>query len=173
MQDVFIKVYPDEEFREIEWNGVKLCAGSRGTIKDKDGIYKPQNKSFKYNRISVGGKNAMVHQIIATAFIPNPDNLETVNHINGDKRDNRAENLEWCTREENSRKYHGEDFVLSVAQFDVAGNLVATFKSREEAGRKTGIHSGSIAACCAGKRKTAGGFFWKPMGSKRKIPVTL
>ena len=112
MQDIFIKVYPDEEFREIEWNGVKLYAGSMGTIKDKDGIHKPQNKSFRYNRISAGGKNAMVHQIIATAFIPNPDNFETVNHINGDKRDNRAENLEWCTREENVKKY----FALKRAQ---------------------------------------------------------
>lgn len=166
MQDTFMKVYQNEEFREIEWNGVKLYAGSMGTIKDKDGIYKPQNKSFKYNRISAGGKNAMVHQIIATAFVPNPDNLETVNHINGNRRDNRAENLEWCTREENSRKYHGENFILSVGQFDTEGNLVAIFKSREDAGKKTGIKSGSIAACCTGKRKTAGGFFWKPMETK-------
>lgn len=90
MQDTFMKIYPNEEFREIEWNGVKLYAGSMGSIKDKDGIYKPQNKSFKYNRISVGGKNAMVHQIIATAFVPNPDNLETVNHVNGNRWDNRA-----------------------------------------------------------------------------------
>lgn len=162
MQDIFIKVYPDEEFRKIEWNGVKLYAGNMGTIKDKDGIYKPQNKSFKYNIVSVGGKRALVHRIIATAFIPNPDSLETVNHINGDKRDNRAENLEWCTREDNSRKYHGEDFVLSVAQIDMEGNLVAVFKSREDAGKKTGIRSSSIAACCAGKRKTAGGYVWRP-----------
>lgn len=166
MQDIFIEVYPDEEFREVEWNGVKLYAGSMGTIKDKDGIYKLQNKTFKYNRVSVGGKSELVHRIIATAFVPNPDCLETVNHINGDKRDNRAENLEWCTREENCRKYHGEAFVLPVAQFDSDGNLIAVFRSREDAGRKTGIRSSSIAACCAEKRKTAGGFFWEPMGTK-------
>lgn len=167
MQDIFINVYSDEEFREIEWNGVKLYAGSMGTIKDKDGIYKPPNKTFKYNRVSVGGKSELVHRIIATAFVPNPYGLETVNHINGNKRDNRAENLEWCANEENSRKYHGENFVLSIGQFDMDGNLISVFKSRENAGKKTGIRSSSIAACCAGKRKTAGGFVWKPMEEKK------
>ena len=46
------------------------------------------------------------HRIVAEHFIDNPDDLPTINHIDGDKKNNRAENLEWCTQQENMLHYH-------------------------------------------------------------------
>jgi len=46
-------------------------------------------------------KNLTEHRLVAIAFIPNPNNYKEVNHLNGDKLDNRIENLEWVTRSEN------------------------------------------------------------------------
>lgn len=56
--------------------------------------------------LKAGGKRKMVlvHRLVACAFIPNPDNLSDVNHMDGDKTNNNINNLEWCTHSYN--QYH-------------------------------------------------------------------
>lgn len=75
---------------------------SNGDIFNLDGVkMTPSIDRSGYLHGLINGRNQSYHRIIAECFVPNPYNKHDVNHINGIKTDNRAENLEWSTRSEN------------------------------------------------------------------------
>lgn len=56
-----------------------------------------------YVKVRINRKDQFVHRLVAIAYLPNPENKQTVNHIDGNKENNHVTNLEWCTRSENSQ----------------------------------------------------------------------
>ena len=63
---------------------------------------KPQPNGTGYLRVHIAGKMYFVHRLVAMIYIPNPENLPQVNHIDGNKHNNCVDNLEWVSNRDNS-----------------------------------------------------------------------
>lgn len=117
-------------------------------------------------------KGYLVHRLVAKAFIPNICNKREVNHKDGNKQNNNANNLEWVTSSENqlhayksgldkpSIKRRNDYRSKPVIQI-LNGKIINEFPSAMEAQRQTGFKQGTISNCCRGNQKIAYGFVWK------------
>lgn len=126
-------------------------------------------------------KSRTVHRLVASAFIPNPEALPQINHIDGNKENNNSSNLEWCSASHNikhafdmglkekSREHAAEVWRTNnekrskpVLVIDESGNVME-FPSISEASRKLNISRANAQQVLNGngRRKTAGGYSFK------------
>lgn len=107
-----------------------------------------------------------IHRLVAEAFIPNPNNYPCVNHKDENPRNNKVDNLEWCTYQYNMNygtcaERRNKSNKISINQYDKSNNFIKQWTSAIDIQNETGINQGSIIKCCRNKLKTAGGFIWK------------
>lgn len=139
-------------------------------------ILKPFLNKYGYLQVTLckNGKTKLfrVHRLVAECFIENPFKKEQVNHINGNKIDNRIDNLEWCTGSENVKHSYknklqvakrGKNNKLSkrVIQYDLEGNLIKEWDSVGEVFRELNIKKQYISACCLRKIKHTRGYIFR------------
>ena len=106
-------------------------------------------------------KTFRLHRLVALYFIDNPNNLPYVNHKDGDKTNNKVENLEWCTAKENdthARSSRLKNQEKPIIAKNIETNETLTFKSVTEAGAFLGINKGTISKVLNGKRNQTHGY---------------
>lgn len=128
---------------------------------------KPETTNKGYLRVSLSDdershQRFSVHRLVAETYIPNPDNLPQVNHINENKTDNSVDNLKWCTQLDNL-KHSGVIDKASVAKFTRVRcvDTGETYDSVKEATDRFGLSHSNIVACCSGRRAKCGGMRWE------------
>lgn len=111
-------------------------------------------------------KGKEIHRLVAEAFIPNPDNLPQVNHIDEDRLNNKVENLEWCSSLYNAN-YGLRNLKMKLAQTALYGKpalCVETgeiFESMSEASKRKHCNPGNISNVCNKRAYRTGGYHWK------------
>ena len=160
--ETFVKI---EGFENYEVSNLGKVRNIKSGIMLKPWITKDgylRHCLYKHNK----RKNLLLHRIIATAFIDNPEAKPQVNHIDENKLNNDLSNLEWCTERENAihgtrTKRVAEKLSQKVIQLDLNDNVLNEFESMTQAEQETGVSRRSIGRCCNGKLKSSRGFKWR------------
>lgn len=159
------KKFEDEEFRKIPGHENYSCSNYGRFKKGRKLIETKWDSSHEYKTICLDGKRMRAHRCVASIFCDNddPENKTVVDHINNDKTDNRAENLRWCTIQENTQ-YAVEDGLRTYVRkgWLVAVNLETmegqVYKTQKDAADALNIKSKQISSVLNGKKKSMGGY---------------
>lgn len=144
---------------------------SDGKVMSANGIKKVEIAKNGYARVCLfkngKGKHFSVHRLVAMVFIPNPLELEMVNHIDGNKLNNNVENLEWCDLSYNIKHAYRTGLIhpatTKVIQYTKDFVKVKEWDSIKEACEILGLTHSNICTVCKDKtnRRMCGGYIWR------------
>jgi hypothetical protein len=164
-QDLENEIWKEINIENEDTSGYYIS--SLGRFKNKKGIimkdYKPHHSGYIYLRVNI--KKYALHRLVALTFIENPENKLVVNHIDGNKINNKAENLEWVTCAENN--FHNHKIGLTkghkreIIQYDLEMNEICKFDTIKESSKKISISLSCIKDVLKGKQKSSKGFIFK------------
>lgn len=175
-QEEIWRIYP--EFNFIEVSNLGRVRSKDRYVPSKNGgkrlakghLLKQYQERGGYMRVKfkVNGetRSILVHRAVAICYIPNPDNLPEVNHIDNNRTNNTTSNLEWCTRQYNQdyKKNFGTSpaqlFGCPVFAVNLKNGKVLRFETQSEAARQLGIPSSNINRVIKGETNTAGGYWF-------------
>lgn len=120
--DIKILVDSNGDIRTLKHTKVR----SNGRVDNRNGrVLKQKINKYGYGEVTLSSdgkrKTYLAHRLVAAAFIPNPENKQTINHKDGNKLNNHANNLEWATQKENQQ--HKWQYGLANYNRDATGRF--------------------------------------------------
>lgn len=163
--DKKVKDLPNEKWKKIKTKKDTLYVSNLARVKNrKKELLKQNPNSYGYYSVRTRDVNYLVHQLVALAWIPNPEDKDTVNHIDLDKKNNKIKNLEWATRTE--QEIHKNKHIdlkknVIVVQVDKKGNIIEEYESTEAAAKSIGCTRSAIGTVCNGTRGSCYGKYFQ------------
>lgn len=182
------RVIPEFDLYEVS-NFGRIKSKPR-TRKNGQGYYQTKEvilngsdtKGYRSITLKQDGKSKRfyIHRLVAMAFIPNPERKPFINHKDNNPSNNRAENLEWCTPQENTdwmiaqgrfkrnsqwlERLHKsqEKYYRAIKATNILTGETLFFKCINET-KIQGFQPSCVCNCCNGKRKAHAGYYWEYM----------
>ena len=162
----------EEQWRDIDGLEGEYAISSKGRVQNlKNGkILTGVVDSYGYKKLILKGKTYKIHRLVALAFIPNPNKLPQVDHVDEDKTNNNVSNLRWVSPSENIRhSTHKQS--CKVKQLSKDSEIIKVWDSFNQIQKETGYNKSNIINTCKGKLRSAYGYCWEYMdpSSQRTI----